>query len=803
MSRAKLTPPARARLLRRAAGRAALGLGLLALGCRNGVESRLADVRALQDVGQFAASIEELSEVLASEPDQAEANYRLGLALVQTGEPSRAVWPLQKATEDSDYAISAGILLASTHFQTQNFDEAIRAANRVLEVDPDRQAALRIRAGANLAARNLEAALADTERLVERHPDDYGVHSLHASVLADLGKIDEARREHDLLKRMGEESGDPQLRSRACLAPASFAADVLEDEKEAKRLYEECAAQKPTDTAVLNHMAGFFERVDDPARATELWRVAVQTAPEKLALRQGLAERLQALGRPAEAEQVLREAAEGSDSAEAWNLLSGFYRVQSQPQKALEALEKVIERGGDNEQVRFALADVLIDLNQLQRAREITESLTQPTFADLLRGRLHLVSGEPREALAAFEKGIRAWPNNAAARFLAAIAARDLGDYERAISEFREAVRSNNRDTDAALQLARIYLDLGHYDSAVAFANLALRGRGVQQPEPYVIAARGLAATNQIERARKAIDGLSEQGYPVLAARERAALERRLRGPQAAVAVADASGIDLGDVANLELLREVVDALVTGRDAAAGVARIDRALERSPAHPRLLELRGAALIAAGRADQARAAFEQVLAVEPENAVAIAGLAALRAAAGDPQEAVRLYDRAYALAPRQGEFAYSSAQLVLASGDTQAATERLHHIIRFHPGIVGARNDLAWMLAESGDDLELALKLVSDAQRQESSPAVLDTAGWVHYRRNEFTEAVMMLEIAVAEVPDDPSMRYRLALALEKAGNRERARSMLEEAVALGTFPEVEDARRHLAELAGS
>ena len=76
------------------------GLAVVAfcIGCGGDVESRMAEVRALQDVGQFSGSIEELREILTVSPDLPEANYRLGLALVQTGEASRAVWPLQKAS---------------------------------------------------------------------------------------------------------------------------------------------------------------------------------------------------------------------------------------------------------------------------------------------------------------------------------------------------------------------------------------------------------------------------------------------------------------------------------------------------------------------------------------------------------------------------------------------------------------------------------------------------------------------------------------------------------------------------------
>jgi len=58
----------------------------------------------------------------------------------------------------------------------------------------------------------------------------------------------------------------------------------------------------------------------------------------------------------------------------------------------------------------------------------------------------------------------------------------------------------------------------------------------------------------------------------------------------------------------------------------------------------------------------------------------------------------------------------------------------------------------------------------------------------------------VLEQAVEARVDSPSISYRLGVALNKAGDPERAREMLEEAIAAGSFPEVADARRELAEL---
>jgi predicted Zn-dependent protease len=80
--------------------------------------------------------------------------------------------------------------------------------------------------------------------------------------------------------------------------------------------------------------------------------------------------------------------------------------------------------------------------------------------------------------------------------------------------------------------------------------------------------------------------------------------------------------------------------------------------------------------------------------------------------------------------------------------------------------------------------------------------VLDTLGWVHYQRGEYADAVTALEAALAREPDSPSVRYRLGRALQQAGNPTRAKQMLQSAIAAGSFPEAEDARRQLAQLGG-
>jgi tetratricopeptide (TPR) repeat protein len=777
-------------------------LALLGAGCGGDIEARMAEVRALQDVGQYGASIEELREILTISPDLPEATYRLGVALVQTGEPSRAVWALEKAAESEEYAIPAALLLASAHFSQHNFEACVRAADRVLELDPNKHAALRLRAQANLGAGQLDQALVDTERLLEIYPDDYGVYAIYATLLGDLGRIEEAEAAHDKLKEIALTGADPNVAPRGCLAPALFARDQLKDMKRAQELYADCAERFPTNAFVIGETMRFYDQIGESEKATQLIRSAVEQAPDNLSLRAHLATRLRTRGDPAAAEATLREAVDKFQSVGAWNLLANFYRIEKRQKEALEALDKVAElSGGGSDPLRFTQADVLIDLGDYARAEEIAATLTEPTYATLLRGRMALEQGDPKRALELFEAGIRTWPENAGARYLAGRAARDLGDYERAISELRESVRVDQSATAAAELLARLHYERGEYEEALRVGRMATRRRDANLAEVYLVGLRSFAALGQYEDARRTADTLAElPGQAALAAAERAAVERAASGPEAAVAAIEASKLDLTAPENSEVLRAYADNLIAAEQSERALAKIEAARSAHPDNAEYHEMSGVVLTRLGRDDEARSRLEKSVELDPEHAAAWAGLATLEARANQLPKAIELFDKAAALAPHISAYPYSAAQLTFASGDRDGAEKRLREIVRRFPSHAGARNDLAWILAQKGEDLDLALALAEEAQRLDPSPEVLDTLGWVRFKRGEISAAVSVLEEAVEARQDSPSIRYRLGVALSKAGNPKRAREMLQAAIESGAFPEAADARRELAQL---
>jgi len=801
------TPPNEIRPARR--GSSIAPLVLLALvwlggGCGGDIEARMAEVRALQDVGQFSASIEELREILAIVPDYPEAAYRLGVALVQTGESSRAVWALQKASESPAYAVVAGLLLASTHLDNENFEEAVRAADRVLEIDPERQLALQLRAKGNIGAGRYEEALVDTRRLIELYPDDYTAQVTHAAALAEADRLDEAREAFDRVKEMGAASGDPAIGPRACLAPALFAFDELDDRQAAELLYEDCVARYPSDSVVIDRALLFFDGIGKRERATRMIRAAVEAEPESLPLRSTLANRLSDEGNDEQAEKVLIETAESFGSAAAWNLLASFYRKEGDPRKALAALEKVMDlAGGGGDQMRFTQADVLVDLGELERAEEVANSLSEPTYAALIRGRVLMERGDARGALAAFDQGIRNWPNNAGARYLAGLAAHQLGDHERAVTELREAVRADVTATRAALLLARIHLERKEYGPAAAMAAEALKGPGGRsEPQTYVIGARALTGLGRYDRARDSVDSLLKvTGDLATASVERAAIEKAASGPEAAILAIRQSGVDAAAPGHAHVLRALADyQLQVGRGKEA-LALVEEAVRRSPESADAHEVRGSVQARAGRVAEARASFERAIELDGKNAAAVGGLATLVANEGDAAGAIELFDRAAALAPGETAYTYAAAQLALASG-SPTARERLEAVVGAAPGHAGARNDLAWLLADRGGDLDRALELAEEARSLDESAEMLDTLGWVYLKRSEAQKAVGVFEEALAADPGSPTLQYHLAMALKAAGDEERARDVVKQALQTpqDEFPDREAAGLLLAEL---
>lgn len=780
---------------------ALIGALLLAVGCQGGVESQMAEIRSLQTAGQFDPSIAPLRQVLSDEPDHPEANYRLGIALVQTGRPSLAVWPLQKASMSESHAVPAGILLATTLITNGTFEESHRAATRVLEIEPDNVTALSTRGYAYLSAGQPAKTLEDADRILVLRPGEEGGISLRGAALIDLNRSEEAEELWRGLYERAAAGGDEAEAVRKCNAFALFYRSQDEDGKAGEQL-DKCLESHPTNPLMQQSVADFYVEKNETDKAIAVWRTAVDANPEDLALRAKLATLLTDEAHREEGEKFLLETVELFDTPRAWRMLASFYRNLGEPTRAREALEAAMERAGNvKPPLRFALADMLIEEGELDRAEEVAASINEPSYRNLLDGAILLKRNEYEAALAKLEIGIRLWPNNAGARYMAGEAALGIGDTERAIAEFREAVRVGETETDAALRLAEIFYATGNYTSAGSFAMRHLRKRPFMDERAHVIAARSAIALGDWENAYSILRALKQRmpDSPIPHV-ELAHLERQRAGAKAAVAKIEASTLDLEAPENLEALRSLAtDLLALGRGDEA-LARVAAAAKSHPDSLATVDLHARVLSALGQKQQARALFDRNIASDADYAPSLDGLGGLERDTGNLGAALVYFDRAAAASDATANYLYAAGQVALMMGDTDGAITRLRAATALDPGHVGAHNDLAFVLAQRADDLDEALALAQRAARIKRSAETLDTLGYVFLKRGNVDQAIEVLTQALDARPDSPSIEYRLGLARSASGDKEGARAILTKALGGDTFPEAQEARAALDDL---
>ncbi len=772
-------------------------------GCYNDPETRLAEIRAIQAGGRFDESIKPLRVLLTAEPDQPEANYRLGVALVQTGRSSLALWPLMKAANSEEFGTQAGLLLTATLIAQESYEEAIRAINRVLDKDPDNLTALYARASALIGGAQPAEALDDAEHVLRLKPGDGHAYSIKMAALSDLKRFDEAEASQLELVKITEAGTSVDQAARACGVLARFYADQGDNPK-SQQIHETCLEKYPDHPMVRAWASSFYTIVDQVDEAIAIWRNAVDRNPEDFDLRATLAELLADDAQLDEAEKIMEISAELFDTARSYQKLSSIYRRNNKPAKAREALETALSRTRNEPDVlRFTVGDLFIEEGDLDSADQVANSLKEPSYRHLLKAAILLARDKPAAALQKFDEGLRLWPNNARARYLAGVAAQRSGNHTRATIEFRESVRVSETETDAALQLARIYYTLGQYHSARQFAARHIKNRPLNSPEAHIISARAAAAMGDLRAAYGGLDLLQQSVFAAAAIAERASLVREHDGLPQAIDVIEKSDLDFADLANTAALRTYVKLLVAADRTGDAVKAASALYEHNSESAEAMDVKGRVLAFAGRIPEAIALIDAAIAKDPDFASALEAKGNLTANAGDLEAALSYFDRAAAADYDNPKYAYQAASLVLAQGKTEDAIARLRKIVQGEPGHVPASNDLAWFLAETDSELDLALELATRASTRQPDANTLDTLGWVHYKRGSMDSAIETFNKALELQPDSASIRYRLGLALAKAGSDQQARAALEQAIGGESFPELNDARAELARLGGS
>ncbi len=547
----------------------AVVISALVIGCSP--ELDLGEIRSFQQTGRFAETIEPLRARLEEAPDDSELNHLYGVALLQTGQATLAIWPLRKSAEDPHRALDDGLLLAKAILASGSAEDAVVATSRVLELAPDRVDVMRVQIAARLKARQNEAALVDVERLLELNPGDPEALISRLMALLNLDRADEAEQAlSEFSEAVQSLEGGYEWEPRVCGGTATFLKEKGDPEA-AEKLWNDCLEQFPAEEIIVFGGVEFFTEISDHQRATEILRRAYEAEPTRLVLIDAYANRLRLTGQVEEGERILRAATEdGLNGLQAWFSLADYYERRGEFARAAGAMGSGLAQMGDPPPLLVAeYVDLLIRAGEYDEVDELLPSFEgEPMIANMLRGRLLLVRGKSAEALEALEEGIRLWPNNSVARWLAAQAYEQMGEYDRAVTEYAEAMRSDPGNRDALFSLLRLLESLGRDPEAMAVLERYWREKS-SDPESLVQGIRLANRLGQQGRLDRAVGRLREiPSYRGALVAELAAIQASRGGPAAGVQFIRNSKLDLTRPIHGLALRALVAYLVAEESTA-------------------------------------------------------------------------------------------------------------------------------------------------------------------------------------------------------------------------------------------
>ena len=376
------------------------------------------EIQELQDNLRFQESLEPLRQLIAKRPENSEIYLLYGTALVRTGAPSLAVWPLRRAMEDPDLTVKAAILMAAAATQTGNVASAIHYATVALEVEPDNIDALSLRSHARVhSRRDYEGSLADADRILELDPENPAPLVPRAVALLGLARIEEAA---DALQLLEETHRDQilglQKTAQFCIARSIFSRENGDAEK-ADEILADCLEEFPSTHSAVAEALKHYDAANNVEESVRVLEAALaEDSPWQRDFRVSLASRLRLLGRNDEAESLLRQAIEEAGNPAlrtlAWSDLGNHYFETEAYGPAADAAGKAYETSPSPApaDLLFDYAETLLLAERFDEAVETAAQIELPAYEEFILARSHLMQGRPAKAIEHFDAGHTLWP---------------------------------------------------------------------------------------------------------------------------------------------------------------------------------------------------------------------------------------------------------------------------------------------------------------------------------------------------------------------------------------------------------
>ena len=436
---------------------------------------------------------------------------------------------------------------------------------------------------------------------------------------------------------------------------------------------------------------------------------------------------------------------------------------------------------------RKKIAEVLASQGKSAQAAELLDAILRDDPADAeaigLKATLAIAKGDPQElkkAIGELEPLLEKTGANPVLHYNLGRAYVAIGraGLDRARTQFEEALRIDPKHVAAQLGLAEVELARGESGQAVAQAEQVL-SREPANDSARLVRAQGWIAMGEDAKAREELAGVLTINPKSNDARfelgqldlKQGRFEDAAGEFQKLTEGGDPRGFDGAIDCRMRQGRweEAIEML----EQRLGTQRDDEQYR-----PRLASV----LVRAGRYQDAAVQFQILASGHPKSGAYYLGLGQAKAQLNDVSGAVAAFDKARELAPADAEPDLDAGILYDRAKNFGEARKAYERALTKQPDNPRALNNLAYLEAEQGLDLDQALAYAEHARAKLPADVnVIDTLGLIYIQKNLTEDGLRMLREVVRREPGNAAFRLHLAQAWYQKGDRAMARRELEAA----------------------
>ncbi|MBF0324541.1 MAG: PEP-CTERM system TPR-repeat protein PrsT [Alphaproteobacteria bacterium] len=697
----------------------------------NDTRIRQSQALTLMALGKDDEARAEITQVLGLTPKAPMALYLKAALLVRANKIPEALDTVRPAESAIAQIPQGTFLLALIHSRSNNLEEAVNYATKFHNTAPDSLVGAKLLADIHFRLHAFPKVIAILAPLRDRLGDDDESLSLLGSAYLAEGQIKEA---NELLTEAAKtRPNDPSTRARLALSRAGQASTREEGIRELEGLVASGADTAQVDLALVSSHIGNGDY--DKAIAAAAAMAARQPKAPLPPTLSGAA-RLAKGDRPGARGDFQSALAGNPDYVPAAVYLSELDMQDGLFDSARRTLDTILKRKPG-------------DLRALQA-----------------RAQVETRANKPAASIPFLETAIKLHPGEIRPRVYLLRAHSATGDKDKLAATALDLARTQSGNPAAIDLAARALLSVGRSDDGLNLYR-QMQTRFPDMAQSHERYGQALALLGRDDEARTAFDrAISAEPRALSAWINRIALERKISGHDAAMAMAE-------------------------------TARI-----RNPDVPAAQVIQGDLLSSAGDAAQAETAYRKAFEQAPSSVTVVRLFHAL-ARKGDSAAAGNLLTTWLKANPDD-----SSVRVVLAGHkslhrDYRGAAAEYEAVAVKLPRNAAVLNNLAWTYGHLGD-----ARAVETARRAYSmspdSPAIMDTYGSLLYRDGLRPQGRELVKRAFAATPGDPQVAYHMAVILVDSKDLPEARSILKGVVdSKVAFDGADEARKLYSDLSGS